>query len=112
MLDGLLGVEELAIGDLILAEVLQGFGGDREFQEAERVLGSLIVVDLGGRETAIQAARSFRELRKAGVTVRKTIDCVIATHCIERGIPLLHDDRDFDAFAAHLGLRVVGEEWR
>lgn len=108
MLDGLLGNEELAIGDLILAEVLQGFDGEREFREAERVLGSLTVVELCGREIAVQAARNFRQLRKVGVTVRKTIDCVIATRCIEDGISLLHCDRDFDAFEEHLGLRVVG----
>ena len=106
-LDGLLGQQPLAIGDLILTEVLQGFADDREFSTAQRMLGSLHVVDLGGREIAIQAAKNFRALRKAGITVRKTIDTLIATRCIESGYPLLHDDRDFDAFAKHLGLRVV-----
>jgi predicted nucleic acid-binding protein len=64
-------------------------------------------VDLGGRDIAIQAARNFRVLRSLGVTVRKTIDTVIATRCIESGHELLHSDRDFDPFAKHLGLRVV-----
>ena len=71
------------------------------------MLTSLIVAELGGQEIAIQAAKNFRALRKLGVTVRKTIDTVIATRCIEGGYELLHNDRDFDPFAKHLGLRVV-----
>ena len=106
-LDSLLGHETLAIGDLILAEVLQGFAGEREFNQARKMLTSLVVVDLGGQEIAIQAAKNFRALRRLGVTVRKTIDTVIATRCIESGYDLLHNDRDFDPFAKHLGLRVV-----
>ena len=106
-LDTLLGNEPLAIGDLILVEVLQGFADDRDFTEATRMLTSLTVVELGGQEIAIQAARNFRKLRKLGVTIRKTIDTVIATRCIESGYKLLHNDRDFDPFAKHLGLRVV-----
>jgi hypothetical protein len=107
MLDGLLGREPLAIGDLILTEVLQGFVDDREFRDAIKMLTSLVVVELGGREIAIQAAKNFRALRQRGVTVRKTIDNVIATRCIEGGYSLLHSDRDFDPFAKHLGLQVV-----
>ena len=106
-LDGLLGREPLAIGDLILTEVLQGFTDERDFNEAKEMLTSLTVVELGGREIAIQAARNFRALRKLGVTVRKTIDTVIATRCIENQYELLHNDREFDPFARHLGLRVV-----
>ena len=106
-LDSLLDHELLAIGDLILTEVLQGFTRERDFNEALRVLISLTVVELGGQEIAIQAARNFRALRNLGVTVRKTIDTVIATRCIESGYELLHNDRDFDPFAKHLGLRVV-----
>jgi predicted nucleic acid-binding protein len=106
-LDQLLGSELLAIGDLILTEVLQGFASERDFHAAEQMLTSLQVVELGGREIAIQAARNFRALRRAGVTVRKTINTVIATRCIESGHELLHDDRDFDPFVKHLGLRVV-----
>jgi predicted nucleic acid-binding protein len=106
-LDGLLGREELAVGDLILTEVLQGFADDREFSTARRMLVSFDIVQLGGREIALQAARNYRALRKAGITVRKTIDTLIATRCIESGYQLLHDDRDFDPFAKHLGLRVV-----
>jgi predicted nucleic acid-binding protein len=106
-LDQLLGREPLAIGDLILTEVLQGFANERHFNEAKKMLTALTVIELGGREVAIQAARNFRKLRKLGVTVRKTIDTVIATRCIESGYDLLHDDRDFDPFVNHLGLRVV-----
>ena len=107
ILDRLLGHEPLAIGDLILTEVLQGFVEERDFNEARKILTSLIVVELGGQEIAVQAAKNFRALRKHGVTVRKTIDTVIATRCIESGYDLLQNDKDFDPFARHLGLRVV-----
>jgi len=107
-LDGLLVLEPLAIGDLILTEVLQGFDNERDFNAARKMLASLTVVELGGKEIAIQAAKNFRALRRLGVRVRKTIDTVIATRCIESGYDLLHSDRDFDPFAKHLGLRVVG----
>jgi predicted nucleic acid-binding protein len=106
-LDRLLGREPLAIGDLILAEVLQGFDSERDFKAAQRLLTTLLIVEIGGREIAIQAARNYRRLRGHGVTVRKKIDTMIATRCIESGFELLHSDRDFDAFAAYLGLRVV-----
>ena len=106
-LDGLLGNEPLAIGDLTLTEVLKGFQDDRDFNHARRMLTALTVVELGGQQIAIQAAKNFRNLRRKGVTVRKTIDAVIATRCIESGYELLHNDRDFDPFAKHLGLRVV-----
>jgi len=107
ILDGLLGQQHLAIGDLMLTEVLQGFDSERHFNDARKMLTSLMVVELDGEEIAIQAAKNFRALRKLGVTVRKTIDTVIATRCIESGYDLLHSDRDFDPFARHLGLGVV-----
>lgn len=106
-LDRLLSQEPLAIGDLILAEVLQGFSEDRAFEYAPKLLTSLTVVELGGEEIAIQAARNFRALRRLGITVRKTIDTIIATNCIANGYTLLHNDRDFDPFVDHLGLRVA-----
>jgi hypothetical protein len=106
-LDSLLGRQPLAIGDLILTEVLQGFVSERDCNHARRMLAAFPVVELGGREIAIQAARNFRALRTRGITVRKTIDTVIATRCIASGYDLLHNDRDFDPFAHHLGLRVV-----
>jgi predicted nucleic acid-binding protein len=106
-LDKLLGHELLAIGDLILAEVLQGLADERDFNEARKLLTSLTVVELGGVEIAIQAARNFRVLRQLGVTVRKIIDTLIATRCIESEYDLLHSDRDFEPFVTHLGLRLV-----
>ena len=104
-LDALLGSEPLITGDLVLVEVLQGFDSDRDFNQAKKLLMSLEIVELGGRDIAIQAARNFRTLRAQGVTVRKTIDTVIATRCIENGCALLYSDRDFDPFVRHLGLR-------
>lgn len=104
-LESLLGTEPIATGDLILTEVLQGFVSDRDFNQAKKLLTSLVVVDLAGQDIAIQAAKNFRALRALGVSVRKTIDTVIATRCIESGLPLLYSDRDFDPFVEHLGLR-------
>ena len=106
-LDSLLGKEPIAIGDLILTEVLQGFVDDRDFNQARKLLTSLVVVDLAGRDIAIQAAKNFRALRAHGVTVRKTIDTIIATRCIESRLTLLYSDKDFDPFVEHLGLRSV-----
>ncbi len=103
-LDALLGTEPVAIGDLMLAEVLQGFDSERDFTRALEMLGALDRIDIGGHEIAVQAARNFRSLREMGVTVRKTIDTLIATRCIEDGLPLLYSDRDFDPFVKHLGL--------
>ena len=106
-LDRNLGTEGLVVGDLILAEVLRGFRDDRGFNEARRLLGKLEQVSLGGEEVAVEAARNFRRLRVRGVTVRGTIDIIIATRCLTDGLRLLHADRDFDAFETHLGLQVV-----
>ena len=104
-LESLLGTEPIATGDLILTEVLQGFVSDRDFNRAKKLLTALVIVELAGKDIAIQAARNFRALRALGVSVRKTIDTVIATRCIESGLPLLYSDRDFDPFVKHLGLR-------
>ena len=104
-LDMLLGAEPVATGDLCLTEVLQGFANEREFTQARNLLTSLLIVELGGKDSAIQAAKNFRTLRAKGVTVRKTIDTVIATRCIKSNFILLYSDRDFDPFVEHLGLR-------
>ncbi|MFN0040010.1 MAG: PIN domain nuclease [Burkholderiales bacterium] len=106
-LDELLGTTPLAIGDLILVEVLQGFRTEREFNQARRWMAALETVNLGGTELAVEAARNHRKLRELGVTVRKTIDTVIATRCIIDRLQLLHSDRDFDPFEEHLGLQCV-----
>jgi predicted nucleic acid-binding protein len=106
-LDALLGTEPLATGDLILTEVLKGFAADADFARARKLLMSLTIVHLGGVGIAVKAAQNFRRLRARGVSVRKTIDAVIATYCIENRLALLHSDRDFDPFVNHLGLQTV-----
>jgi predicted nucleic acid-binding protein len=105
LLDSVLGGSPVAIGDLILAEVLQGFASDKEFRAAESMLGALSLVVLGGKDIAIKAAKNHRLLRARGVTVRKTIDTIIATRCIEDSYALLFSDRDFKPFVDHLGLQ-------
>lgn len=109
-LESLLGAEPIATGDLILTEVLQGFVSDRDFNQGRKLLTSLVIVDLGGQNMAIQAAKNFRVLRSLGITVRKTIDTVIATRCIKSGLQLLYSDRDFDPFVEYLGLRSALRE--
>jgi len=106
-LEALLGSEPLAIGDLMLAEVLQGFESDRDFDRALQLLRSLTVIVIAGAEVAVQAARNYRALRARGVTVRKTIDTLIATRCIVDGHALLYSDRGFDPFVEHLGLAAA-----
>lgn len=107
LLEDLVRTEQLAIGDLILAEVLQGFFTERDAARAEEFFRPFTVIELGGRDAAVQAATHYRALRRLGLTVRKTIDNLIATACIRDGHTLLHDDRDFDGFEEHLGLRVL-----
>lgn len=106
-LDRHLGSEGLVVGDLVLAEVLQGFKDDRGFNEAKRLLGQLEQVNVAGIDVAVEAARNYRRLRARGVTVRGTGDVLIATRCMADGLRLLHADRDFEGFAEHLGLQVV-----
>ena len=103
----LLGVNEIIVGDLMLCEVLQGLDSEREAQEVERWLRRFDIVSMAGDGIAVSAATNYRRLRAVGVTVRKTIDLFIGTWCIENRIPLLHNDRDFDPMARHLGLLVV-----
>jgi predicted nucleic acid-binding protein len=104
-LDGLLGIESIVIGDLVLIEVLQGFKHDRDYDIARELLTSFKVFTLGGQGIAIKSADNFRLLRKKGVTVRKTIDVLIATFCIERKFPLLHSDKDFEPFHKYMELQ-------
>jgi len=98
---------EVLMGDLILTEVLQGIRSDREFRIVRRSLSVLEISQLVTPSIAVQSALNFRFLRKSGITIRKTIDCLIATWCIENNIPLLHSDRDFDPFEDHLGLVCI-----
>ncbi len=106
-LEALLDTQELAVGDLILAEVLQGFSDEGDFTKAQFIMTTMDVVELVGEEIALQAAQNYRFLRSRGITIRKTIDTIIATKCITEGYKLLHSDRDFDPFVTHLGLQVV-----
>lgn len=107
LLESLLGNELVVIGDIILTEVLQGFRSDRDFSKAKRLLDSLIFKPMLGKELAVKSAENYRHLRKKGISVRKTIDVVIATFCISSNLPLLHDDRDFEPMEKHLNLKVV-----
>lgn len=110
MLDALLGTTPLAVGDLIAAEVLQGVRDQREFNRVKKALSAFEPIDLAGYDLAVRAAQNYRLLRSRGVTVRKTIDSIIATRCIEDGLTLLHADRDFLPFVEHLGLQVAYTE--
>jgi len=103
-LDRILGVQEIALGDLILTEVLQGFKSDKDFSQAKQVLRNFHLVEMLGVERAINAAKKFRELRKSGITVRKTNDVIIASFCIDEKIPLLFTDKDFNPFVMKLKL--------
>jgi predicted nucleic acid-binding protein len=107
LLERLLGVERLLIGDLILTEVLQGFRSETDFKRAHNYLEALEFRPMVGLEVAVAAANNYRSLRAMGVTIRKTIDVLIATFCIIENHLLLHCDRDFDPFERYLGLRVV-----
>lgn len=102
-----IGQTQIVIGDLILTEVLQGIPNEAQARQAEKYLLKFPVVELGGEQNAIQAARHYRHLRAKGYTIRKTIDLLIATWCIANDMALLHNDRDFDPFGRHLGLRMV-----
>ena len=107
LLDGILGLEPIVIGDLILAEVLQGFRSDHDVRRARTALDTLIFEPMVGRDIALASAGNYRALRAKGVTVRKTIDMLIATFCMENTHILLHSDRDFDPIKEHLGLETL-----
>lgn len=99
--------QRLGLTDLILCETLQGIKDQQSFESVLRKLYEFEVFETGGTALAIEAARNFRRLRQQGHTVRKTIDCLIATFCLLEGHSLLHRDRDFDHFEEFLGLSVV-----
>ena len=106
-LRALLGVTDIVVGDLMLCEILQGLGSEREARQVEAWLRRFEVAPMAGETIAVAAAKNFRVLRSRGITIRKTIDLLIGTWCIRHRTPLLHNDRDFDAMHQHLGLRVV-----
>jgi len=107
LLDGLLGNEPLMIGDLILTEVLQGFRSGSDYESARDALDTLIFTPMVGRDIALASAGNYRALRSKGGTIRKTIDVLIGTFCLENNHPLLHSDRDFDIMEKHLNLMTV-----
>lgn len=95
------------LGDLILTEVLQGFRRETDFNKARQLFAPFPIIEVAGPAIALQSARNFRHLRSLGLTVRKTIDCLIATRCIADGHALLFSDRDFIPFVDHLGLEAA-----
>lgn len=106
ILDRILSERSVLMGDIILAEILQGFDSDKEFRSAKQALDALDCVRLGGKSLAIKAASNFRFLRVKGITIRKTVDMLIGSWCIEHEVELLHNDRDFDQIATHLPLQI------
>jgi predicted nucleic acid-binding protein len=103
-LDSLLGIESIAVGDIILTEVLQGFKSDRDYQIAKDLLTSLTIFELINTQIALQSANNYRYLRKKGITIRKTINVIIATFCLQTNLSLLFIDQDFIPFMEHLNL--------
>jgi len=106
-LDAVLGITPVAVGDLIVVEVLQGFRSDRDVVAARQLFRSLPLLAMLGPQNAYKAAKNYRALRSRGITVRKTIDGIIATACIEANLPLLFSDRDFLPYVEYLGLEAA-----
>ena len=106
-LDESLGNEPIIMGDIILAEVLQGFQNDKDFKTAKKLLVDIPFMDMIGQELAIKSAINYRSLRQKGITIRKTIDVMIGTFCIHNNFFLLHNDKDFDPLEKHLKLKVM-----
>lgn len=106
-LDAQLDQQRLGITDLILCEVLQGTNSDKEFTQVQTELSRLQIFDTGGVELAVASAQNYRALRAKGRIVRRTIDCLIASFCLQYNFALLHNDRDFDPFEQYLNLQVI-----
>jgi predicted nucleic acid-binding protein len=106
LLDAFLSTDTICIGDIILAEVLQGFRSDKDYRIVRKLLLELPIYQIMTPELAIAGADNYRKLRKEGITIRKSIDNWIATFCIENKLPLLFSDKDFNPFVEHLSLRT------
>jgi len=106
-LDEILGKEIIVIGDYILVEVLQGFKNDKDYETAKNILSYFPCFNICGEKIAIKSANNYRQLRKKGITIRKTIDVIIGTFCIENDLQLLHNDKDFFPLEKYLGLQSV-----
>ncbi len=107
ILDSALGNSAVAVGDLIVLEILQGFRSDKDFKTARNHLASLHQYNMLTPDLALKGANNYRKLKKKGITIRKTADVIIATFCIEHQLPLLFSDRDFIPFTLHLKLLSV-----
>ena len=107
LLDSLLESDLVVIGDIILTEVLQGFRDDKDFNKTKDLLDCLLFRPMLGKDLAVKSAQNYRQLRRKGVNVTKTVDVIIATFCIWNNLPLLHSDRDFRSMERHLNLRVM-----
>jgi predicted nucleic acid-binding protein len=107
MLDALIGQEPVATGDLIITEVLRGFWLENDYETVKRLLTSLTIFNLAGEEIAIKSADNCHHLSREGINIRKPLNAIIATFCIENDLPLLFSDKDFEPFTAHLNLRAV-----
>jgi hypothetical protein len=105
-LNALLGNELVITGDYILAEVLQGFRNDKDYKVAKEIMQSFPCFNICNEELAIKSADNFRYLRRKGITIRKTVDLIIGTFCIENDIELLHNDRDYEAMGKYLNLKI------
>jgi predicted nucleic acid-binding protein len=103
-LRAILGAEEIVVGDLMLCEVLQGLESERAARDVEALLRRFAIASMVGDANAVAAARNYRSLRRRGITIRKTVDMLIGTWCIENRVPLLHNDGDFRPMVRHLGL--------
>lgn len=111
ILDQMLLQIPLFTGDLILTEVLQGFRKNNEYNKAKKIMSILSCKQMVGYELAIKSAENYRKLRKKGITVRKTIDVIIGTFCINENIPLLHDDKNFEPMVKHLSLKSISRSF-
>ena len=105
-LNALLGNELVITGDYILAEVLQGFRNDKDYKIAKEIMQSFPCFNICNKDLAIKSADNFRYLRTKGITIRKTVDLIIGTFCIENDIELLHNDRDFEPMGQYLNLKI------
>lgn len=110
LLESFFGRTRIAVGDLIAAEILQGVRDGKQFKSVRKVFDTFTRLDLCGYDLALKASENHRVLRGKCITVRKTIDTLIATRCIEDGLTVLHSDRNFAPFAKHLGLREACSE--
>lgn len=106
-LDTHLGSDTVVMGDLIFLEILQGFRSDTDYKRAKTAIQALGQYEMLNKELAVKSADNYRKLRKQGITIRRTTDVIIATFCIENGLPLLFSDKDFVPFVNHLGLKSV-----